>query len=262
MSCASVSMMGRAVSEPPPQLRAQVRGALEQARVDVEDVAGEGFAAGRPAQQQRELAIGARVLREVVVDDQHVAARLHEVLGDAGRGIGSDVGEARRVVALGHDDDGVLHRALLAQVGHDLGDGGGALADRAIDAHDVLAALVEDGVDRDGGLARLPVAQDQLALAAADGNERIDDLQARLQRHGDRRAVHDRRRRALDRAGACRRQRALAVERPAERVDHAPEQAVAHRHVHDAAGALDFVARMQLRSSRRAARRRSRPRPR
>ena len=96
------------------ELRAQVRGALEQARVDVEDVAGEGLAPGRPAEQEGELAIGAGVLREVVVDDQHVAARLHEVLRDAGRGVGSDVGEPGRVVALGHDHDGVVHRALLA----------------------------------------------------------------------------------------------------------------------------------------------------
>ena len=178
---------------------AQVGGAFEQARMDVEDVAGKGFASGRTAEQQRKLAIGARVLGEVVVDDQHVASRFHEMLRDAGRGVGSDVGEAGRVVALGHDDDGVIHRALLPQGRDGLRHGGGALTDRAIDAHDVLAALVEDGVDRDGGLACLPIAENQLALAAADGNERIDDLQAGLERHGDGRAVHDGGGGALDR---------------------------------------------------------------
>ena len=52
---------------------------------------------------------------------------------------------------------------------------GGPLADRAIDADHVLVALVQDGVDRDGGLAGLAVAQDQLALPSADRDERIDD---------------------------------------------------------------------------------------
>jgi hypothetical protein len=47
------------------------------------------------------------VLREVVVNDQHVATRFHEMLRDAGRGVRSDVGKAWRVVALGHHDDGV-----------------------------------------------------------------------------------------------------------------------------------------------------------
>ena len=147
---------------------AQMRRAFEQPRVDVKDVAGKGFATGRPAQQQRELAIGARVMREIVVNDQHVAARFHEMLRDAGRGVRSDVSEARRVVALGHDDDGVIHRALFPQGCHGLRDGGRALTDGAIDAQDILAALVEDGVDRNGGLARLAVAENQLALAAPD----------------------------------------------------------------------------------------------
>ena len=40
--------------------------------------------------------------------------------------------------------------------------------------------------------------------------------------------------------------RPLAIEWPAERVDDAPQQSVAHGHVHDPAGALDFIARVQM----------------
>ena len=47
----------------------QLRGALEQARVQVEDVAGVRLAAGRAAEQQRDLAVGLGVLRQIVVDD-------------------------------------------------------------------------------------------------------------------------------------------------------------------------------------------------
>ena len=136
--------------------------------------------------------------------------------------------------------------AVLAQDGHGLRDRGSALANGTIDAHDILAALVEDGVDRNGGLARLPVAQDQFALAAPDGNERIDDLQAGLQRHRDGRAVHDGRRGTFDGQALGGGDRPLAVERPTERVDDASQQAVAHGHVHHPAGALDFIAGMQM----------------
>jgi hypothetical protein len=208
---------------------------------------GKGFASGRAAEQQGKFAIGAGVLGEVVVDDQHVATRFHEMLRDAGRGVRRDVGEAGRVVALGHDHDGVIHRALLPQDGHGLRHGGRALADGAIDAHDVLAALVQDGVERDGGFARLPVAQNQLALAAPDGNERIDDFEAGLERHGDGRAVHDGGGGAFDGQAFAGVHRPAAIERPAERVDDASQQAVAHGHVHDPAGALDLIARVQMR---------------
>ncbi len=40
--------------------------------------------------------------------------------------------------------------------------------------------------------------------------------------------------------------RPVAVEWPAERVDDASQQSVAHGHVHDPAGALDFIARVQM----------------
>jgi hypothetical protein len=51
--------------------------------------------------------------------------------------------------------------------------------------------LVDDRVHRDGGLARLAVADDQLALAAADRDHRVDGLDAGLQRLLDRRPIGD-----------------------------------------------------------------------
>jgi len=106
------------------------------------------------------------------------------------RGVRRDVHKTRRVVPLGHDDDGVIHRPLFPQGCHGLRDSGRALTDGAIDTQDILAALVEDGVDRNGGLARLAVAEYQLALTAPNGNERIDDFDAGLERHRDGRTVH------------------------------------------------------------------------
>src|SRR3546814_12900005 len=42
--------------------------------------------------------------------------------------------------------------------------------------------LVDEGVDGDSGLAGLAVADDQLALTAADGNQRVNGLEAGLYR--------------------------------------------------------------------------------
>ena len=154
-----------------------MRGTLEQARMDVKNIAGEGFASGRTAQQQGQLTIGARVLGQVVVHDQHVASCLHEIFGDAGRGVRRDIGEAGRVVALGDHHDCELQRALLAQNGHRFRDGRRTLADRAIHTHDVLSTLIENRVDCNRSFSGLAVAQDQLALTAPDRNQCIDHLQ-------------------------------------------------------------------------------------
>ena len=94
----------------------------------------------------------------------------------------------------------------------------------------------------DGGLAGLAVADDQLALAAADRDERVDRLDAGLDRRVDRLADDDARGDALDRAGRRRDDRALVVERATERVDDAAEQRRADRDLDDAAGRLDRVA--------------------
>src|SRR5262249_11124274 len=82
---------------------------------------------------------------------------------------------------------------------------------------------------------------DQLALAAADGNHRVDCFEAGLQRllHGP--AVDDPRRIALDRPELLGVDRALAVDGLAEGVDDAPDQRFAHPHLGDAPGPLDHV---------------------
>ena len=102
------------------------------------------------------------------------------------------------------------------------------------------------GVDRDGRFARIWITAINSRWPTSDRNERIDNLQSRLQRHDYGRAVHDGRRRALDRQALVPRHRAFAVKRFAQRVDHPSQQTVSHRYVHDPPGAFDFVARMQI----------------
>ncbi len=131
---------------------------------------------------------------------------------------------------------------MLLELANHRRDGRGLLADRDVDADQVLALLVDDGVDRNRGLPGLTIADDKLALAAADRHHRVDRLQARLHRLRNGFSPDHAGRDLLDHVGHLGEERALAVDRLAERIHHAPEELGAHRHLENAAGALDRVA--------------------
>ena len=158
--------------------------ALKQTRVEIENVAGIGFAARRAAQQQRNLTVGNRLFGQIVIDDQRVFTAIAEVFAHRAARVGSDVLHGRRFGRGGSHDDGVGHCAGFFELANDVGHGGGFLADRDIDAEDALALLIDDGVDCDRGLAGLAVADDQLTLAAADRDHGVDRLQTGLDRLG------------------------------------------------------------------------------
>ena len=229
-------------------------GALEQARMQVEHVARIGFAAGRAAQQQRHLAVGDGLLGQIVIDDQRVHAVVAEILAHGAAGERREILHRRRIGGGRGDDDRIFERALLLEHLDELRDRRALLADRDIDAVelDLLVAggverlLVEDGVDRDRGLAGLAVADDQLALAAADRDQRVDRLEAGRHRLVHRLARNDAGRLDVDAPALAGVDRALAVDRIAERVDDAAEQSLADRHVDDGAGALDGLAFLDL----------------
>ena len=83
--------------------------------MNIKNVAGKCLAARRAAQQQRKFAISAGVLRQVVVDDEHIASFFHEILGDARSRIRRDVDKAGRVVAFRDNNHGIIHRSFFAE---------------------------------------------------------------------------------------------------------------------------------------------------
>ena len=94
-------------------------------------------------------------------------------------------------------------------------------------------------------MAVLPVwrvADDQLALAAADRDQRVDGLEAGRHRLVHRLARQDARGLDVDAAAFGGLDRPLAVDRVAKRVDDAAEQAGADWGIDDGAGPLDGVA--------------------
>ena len=81
----------------------------------------------------------------------------------------------------------------------------------------VATFLVDDGVEGDSGLTRLPIADDQLALAAADRNHAIDGLDAGLHRLLNGLALNNAGRNIFDWVGTFGGDGTLAVDRTAER---------------------------------------------
>jgi hypothetical protein len=96
------------------------------------------------------------------------------------------------------------------------------------------------------GLAGLAVADDQLALAAADGGHGVDGLDAGLHGLLDRLALDHRGRLGLQVAALGALDLPLAVDGAAERVDHATEEAVADRYREHLAGAADALALLDV----------------
>ena len=217
--------------------------------MQVEDVAGIGLTPRRAAQQQRHLAVSHRLFRQIVVDDQCVHAVVAKKFAHRAPGIGGDVLQRRRLGRSRGHDDRVFERAVILQGLDDLRDGGAFLADRDVNAVElnllvgaaVVVLLVKDGVDRDGGLAGLPIADDQLALPAPDRHQRVDGLQPGLHRLVHRAAWHDAGRLDIDARPGDIGQRALAVDRLAERINDAAEESAPDRHIDDGVGAFDGV---------------------
>jgi hypothetical protein len=141
--------------------------------------------------------------------------------------------------------------APALRVLHHLCHGRTLLTDRHIDAVElglVIVArcvdrfLVDDGVDRNSGLTGLTVTDDQLALATA--NRISASIALRPVCIG---SCTDLRGIMPGAFTSTRRiftsfDRAFAVDRVTQRIDHAAEQTFAHRHVHDLAGTLNDVA--------------------
>ncbi len=223
--------------------------------MQIEDVTGVGLAARGATQQQRHRAVGLGLLREVVKDDQDVLAVVHPVLPDSRAGVGRQVLEARRVRRRCRNDRGVLHRAGLVERVAGGGDRRALLADRHVDAADLLSlvaglpvvTLVDDGVEADRALAGLAVADDELALAAADRRHGVDCLDAGQQWLADLLALHHRGRLQFESSPLVGLDLALAVDGLAQRVDDPAEVGVADRHRKDLAGAPHLLPFRDLR---------------
>src|ERR1700681_812203 len=145
--------------------------------MEIEDVSGISFAAGRAAKQQRNFTIGCRMFREIVVDTKGVTSVIAKELAHGAGGVGRNVLHGRGFGGGCSDYDGVFHRARIFENFYDLRDRRTLLTDRVINADQVIAFAVDDGIESDGGLAGLAISDDEFALAAADRDHGVDGFE-------------------------------------------------------------------------------------
>src|SRR3989344_2497554 len=142
-------------------------------------------------QDERDLPISHRVFGKIIVDDKHILALIHKILAHRTSGIRRDKRQRRRVRCPGYHYRRIFHRPRFAQFGHNARHLGFFLPGGYIDTDDILALLVDDGIDSDSCFSRLAIADDEFALSAADRDEGIDGLDAGLYRLIDRLAGND-----------------------------------------------------------------------
>src|SRR6185295_4966049 len=88
------------------------------------------------------------------------------------------------------NDDGIFESTSVLKNLHELGNRGALLSAGHINAVELFlfrtilmnGLLVQNSIENDCSLAGLAVTYDQLALAAANGNQRINSLEARRHR--------------------------------------------------------------------------------
>ncbi len=215
--------------------------------MEIEHVSGISLASRGTAQQQRDFAIRRSVLGKIVIDHQRVLAVVAEELAHGTRSVRGQVEHWRGLRCRCRNHDGVLHGAVIFQHLHHLGNRRALLPDGAVDTNQVVAFAVDYRVQRHGGLTGLTVADDELALAAANRDHGINCLDSG--RHGltHRLAINHARSNTLNRDEFAGGDRTFAIHRLTKRVHHAADHGFTGRHRHDFSCALYLAAFFDLR---------------
>ena len=181
------------------------------------------------------------MLGEVIVDHQHIFTLLHKVFAHGAAAVRRDVLQGGKLRSGGGNNDGIVHRAAGGKGFHHLGHGRALLPDGDIDTDDAVALLVQDGIQRDGGLAGLAVTDDELTLAAANGDHAVDGLDTGLKRHGNGLTLDDTGCRTFHRSVANSLDGTLAIDGRTESIDDTTDERFAHRNRDNTAGTADSI---------------------
>src|SRR5439155_23096038 len=106
----------------------------------------------------------------------------------------------------------------------------------------VQPCLTDDRVDRDRRFSGRAIADDQLALAAANWNHRVDRHDTGLHRLADAAALYHAGRDFFERVKCLRFDLTFAVERVSYGIDHATQQSFPYRNREQPAGRFCLVA--------------------
>lgn len=205
---------------------------LQETGVQIEDITGVSLTSGGTTEQQRHLTVGNSLLRQIVVDDQGVLAVVTEPLTDGGTGERSKVLKRRSLGSSSGDDNGVFHGVVLLKSLDELGNSRSLLTNGNVDAVQLLglvgavipSLLVKHGIQSNGSLSGLTIANDKLTLATANGDHGVDRLKTSLYGLVDGLARQDTRSLQLGTALLLGVEGTLAIDGVTEGINHTAEQ--------------------------------------
>ena len=203
---------------------------LEQTGVQVEHVARVGFTAWWTTQQQGYLTVGPSLLGQVVINDQGVFATITEVFTHGATGVRSQILHGGGLGSRGGHNNRVLQSTVLFQLAHHVADRGGFLAHGNVNTFNAIALLSNDGVHSHGSLAGLTVTNDQLALTTANWHHGVHGFRAGLHRLRDGLTGNNARSHFLDDVSHLGVNRAFAVDRHTQGINHTTQQFGADGH--------------------------------
>ena len=228
--------------------------------MQIKDVTRIRLTAGRPLQHQRHLPVSHRVLGKIIIHDQRVHVVVHEPLTHRCTGERRKILVGRRITRRGSHHDRVLQGPGRFQISDHLGHVGALLAHGHVNAVEraeslnalvllVDAGVVDDRVNGHGRLAGLAVTNDQLTLATANRDHCIHGHNTRLHRLANRLPVHDSRGNFFHRIRLGVFDLALLriINRLAQCIHHAAQQAFAHGHGKQLAGGAHLGALVNAR---------------
>ena len=220
--------------------------------MQVKDITRVRLTSGRTAKDQGNLTVGDRLFGQIVVDHQGVSSAIPEVLSDGRSGERGEILHGCRVGGGRAYDNRIVHGAFLLQGVHQGRYRGTLLPDRHVNTVNrvpclVVATLVDDGIDSDRGLSRLPVADDQLTLPPPDRDHSVYGLDTGLQRLVYRLTEDHTRSLTLKRhLASLAKDLAFPVDRVSQRIDHTPDHPLADIDRGDTARAFYGVALLDL----------------
>lgn len=163
---------------------------------------------------------------------------------------GSEVLERSSFRGGSSNDDRVLHGVVLLKSLNELSDGRTLLANSNVDTVELFLLvvtivpplLVEDGVNRDGGLTGLTITNDKFTLTTTNGNHGVDGLDTG--HHGLVDGTTGKNTGGLERSTATERSvnGTFAVNGVTESIDDTTEKFRADGDIDDLTGTLDSVA--------------------
>ena len=134
----------------------------------IENVAGVCLSSWRAANKLGQRTVCNGMLTQIVIDVENVLALFAKIFRHSTAAVRCNILQRCTFGGACRNDDSVFHGTVAKKLACKLGNRRALLSDCDIDTENILSLLVDNGINRDLGLAGLTVTDDKLTLTSAD----------------------------------------------------------------------------------------------